>query len=156
MSLQLPEKLDLDGSYEEMMNALYTVFSNDVKNHSLRYNGLRIVFDNRRIDSEYEEGFWHIITRTQGERLLDYKRAKRLPWLKPIIENPTDEDILLWTETVANKKGRRVNKTYLWYRDGKYLIVLKEIPKKYFLTTAFYVNGTINDQKYWRRYQNAQ
>lgn len=157
MSLQLPDKLYFGGSYDEIIDELHKIFLTDIKKHDLRYQGLPIVFDNRRdIEYHYEEGFWHIITRGKGDRSLDFKRAKRLPWLKPIIENHNNADILLWIEEDTDKKGKRVTKTYFWYKNGKYLIVLTEKPNRYFLATAFYVNSGRNEQYYWKRYQNAQ
>jgi len=154
----LPEKLCLDGTYEEIITSLYDVFSNDIKSADFRFKSLPIIFDNNKIDSEYEEGFWHIITRGKTEREIDYKRAKRLPWLpwlKPIIKNNDNPEILSWVEQDTDRRGKLINKTYLWYREGRYLIVLKEIPRKYFLTTAFYVNGDRNNQYYYRKYEKA-
>lgn len=46
---------------------------------------------------------------------------------------------------------------YIWYREGRYLIVLKDVPKRhYFLVTAFYVTGRRNDGYYLQKYQKAQ
>ena len=151
----LPDKLSLDGTYEEMLQILYNTFENDIKTPTFRLNNLPIVFDNRKIDSPFEEGFWHIITRGKEDRLIDYKRAKRLPWLRPMIENISDSGLLVWIEYDYDRRGKKVKKTYIWYRDGRYIIILKEIPKKYYLTTAFYVNGARNDKYYFRKYEKA-
>lgn len=157
MSSLFPDKLNLDGEYDYIIANLYSVFEADIKESQIRFNNMPIVFDNRYVDSVYEEGFWHLVTRGKDqERLLDYKRAKRLPWLKPIIINHSTQEILKWNEVDTDKRGRLVNKTHIWYRNGKYLVILKEIPRKYFLTTAFYVNGRRNDDYYCRKYKKAQ
>ena len=107
-------------------------------------------------DGQYEEGFWHIITIGKDQRLLDYKRAKRIIWIKPIIENFEHSSVLKWSEERLDKKGKKIKKTYIWFRDGKFLIVLKELPRKYFLTTAFYVTGSRNDRYYYEKYKKAE
>lgn len=150
----LPEKLYLEGTFEEIIESLYFIFESDIKSKSFKYKSLPVIFDNNKKDSLFEEGFWHIITRGKVEREIDFKRAKRLPWLRPIVENTDHPEILLWIEQDTNR-GKIIKKTYIWYREGKYLIILKEIPRKYFLTTAFYVNGDRNDRYYYRKYQNA-
>ena len=152
----LPEKLDLNGTYQEMISALYRVFERDIKHNLIRYKGLPVVFDNRCIDSEYEEGFWHIITKGKDDRLLDYRRAKRIVWIRPLIEMSDDICLYKWIDNTMDKKGRYVEKTYIWYREGNFLIVLKEIPKKYFLTTAFYITGQREDLYYQRKFERAK
>lgn len=152
----LPVKLYLEGSSDEIITKLYSIFENDIKNTILMYKHLPVIYDNCKNDSDYEEGFWHLISRGKNDRRFDFKRAKRLPWLRPIIENSTHPEFLKWIEYDLNKRGKRVRKTYIWYRAGGYLIILKEIPKKYFLTTAFYVNGSRNDNYYWEKYKKAK
>ncbi len=127
----------------------------DIKSSNLKYKNLPVVFDNRIIDSEFEEGFWHIVSRGKDSRLLDFKRAKRLPWLKTLIENSTNTDLLKWVENVFDKKGKMIEKTYIFYPEGRYIVVLKRIPKKYFLLTAFYVTGQKNYTYYCTKYKNA-
>jgi hypothetical protein len=153
----LPEKLDLNGAFEEIVSLLYSVFERDVKQHKIFYQSLPVVFDDRKIDSEYEEGFWHIITRGKSdERLLDFKRAKRIVWLRPLIHNSEHPELLKWLESDLDKKGQLVRKTCIWYKEGGYLIILKEIPRRYFLTTAFYVTGERNERYYLKKYSEAQ
>lgn len=153
----LPPKLVLNGTFEEATALLYSIFERDIKHRPLRYNNLFVVFDDRKIDSEYEEGFWHIITRgSGGDRLMDYKRAKRITWLRPLIENADEPQLHKWVDNEMDKRGRYVEKTYIWYREGNYLIVLKEIPRKYFLSTAFYVTGDRNDRFYLERFERAK
>ena len=150
----LPPKLDLDGTYERLVALLYGVFERDFIRSRPRFKGLPVVFDDRRIDSEYEEGFWHVITRTESEgRVLDYKRAKRLPWLKPLIELGEDADVLRWSEEdIDSRRGKMVRKHFIWYESGEYLIILKEIPGKFFLATAFFVTGSHAHDRYMKKY----
>jgi len=155
----LPEKLFLDGEYDTIISRLYALFSADFKDNSVYYKQLPVVYDDRKIDSEYEEGFWHIITRqneASSDRLLDYKRAKRISWIRPLIEHSDDKRLLKWVANSTDKRGNQVIKTMVWYREEKYLVVLKEIPNKYFLTTAFYVTGEGYERKLLRQYESAK
>lgn len=150
--LVLPEKLDLDGTFEEIFSLLYSIFKRDFIDRKMFYRNLPVVYDNRRLDSGYEEGFWHIVTRGGKARIPDYKRAKRITWLRPIIENYQHPDIFFWVENATDKKGRRVKKHYFWYKKGDYIIILKKIPKRYFMVTAFHVTGQRNHQYYMKNY----
>ncbi len=155
MSLEfLPEKLDLDGSYEQLISILYSIFERDFIQSRPTFHRLPVVFDNRKIDSTYEEGFWHVITRGKTERLIDYKRAKRLPWLKPLIEAERDSRILTWAEDELDPhRGQMIRKFYIWYEEGDYLIILKEKPGKFFMATAFHVTGLREHDYYMKKYQ---
>lgn len=152
----LPDKLELDGSYDRLIRTLYEVFSRDIFNLDFRYKSRHVICDDRILDTDYEEGFWHLITRGKGDRLIDYKRAKRMVWIKPLVENADDPHLYKWIEDATDRKGSAVRKTYIWYREGRYLIVLKEIPNRYFLVTAFHVTGPRNDQYYYRKWQTAK
>jgi len=156
--LNLPEKLELDGTPDEIFSMLYDVFKKDLISHRLCYRGCPVIFDNRKINSVYEEGFWHIITRGRDQRVLDYRRAKRICWIRPIIQSSPHKEILYWIEEDNDKKGKRVQKHYFWYEKGRYIIILKQIPNKtkYFLLTAFYITGDRNNTYYKKKYQNAQ
>lgn len=150
----LPPKLELDGSYDRLVAVLFEVFQADFIGSRPWFESMPVVFDDRCIDSEYPEGFWHVITRSESEgRILDYKRAKRLPWLRPLLEFGPDEDILRWTEDdFDRRRGALRRKHFIWYERGSYLIILKEIPRRYFLATAFHVTGEREHERYMRKY----
>lgn len=150
----LPPKLELDGSYERLIDLLYSVFERDFIIYRTIFRGLPVVVDDRKIDSNMEEGFWHVVTRGKDDRLLDFKRAKRLPWLKPLIESGPDPDILRWEEDeLDRRRGQMVRKYFIWYENGDYLVILKEKPGRYFLATAFHVTGSREHGYYMKRYQ---
>ena len=155
--LILPEKLELYGTTQENLAKLYGVFRHDLIDQRVQFQGLPVVLDNRIRDNR-EEGFWHLITRQDqpvGRRDIDYKRAKRLPWIRPLIEGHPHPDILAWEADEPNGKGKVVHKHYFWYDQGKYLIVLWKQPGNYFLATAFYVNEGHDRIRYREKYQRA-
>jgi hypothetical protein len=153
----LPAKIDLDGTYEHLIALLYGVFERDFIESRAQFHGLPVVFDDRKIDSDFEEGFWHVVTIGKGERLIDYKRAKRLPWLRPLIEFGPDPDILCWSEEELDAhRGTMVRKHFIWYELGDYLVILKERPRNYFLATAFHVTGERNHEYYMKKYSGQK
>ena len=97
----LPPLLNLDGTYPDIIERLYTVFRADFIENRAQHFG-RIVTFNGIVD-EYSQGkangFWHVITRDDAaaqNRLIDYPRAKRLPWAKPLMQNPIS--FIRWME----------------------------------------------------------
>jgi len=44
-------------------------------------------------------------------------------------------------------------KHFIWYEPGDYLIILKEIPVRYFLVTTFHITGQREYDRYIRKYE---
>lgn len=153
----LPEKVYFpeEFDFEEMVEILYSIFERDIKLGELKYKKLPVIFDNRKIDSNYEEGFWHLIERGKADRNLDIRRAKRLPWVKPLVENSDDLRLFKWVENQMGRRGSLEEVTYIFFNEGNYLVVLKNRKNRYFLATAFYVVG-FHRNRYMNRYLNAQ
>ncbi len=91
------------------------------------------------------ERFNHIVTglnentRTPGR----YKenRAIRVHWIKYIIENVNQKEILYFEKN---------SKHYFWAKNENYIVIVKETKKgQYYLVTAFYVD----DMTYYKRYE---
>lgn len=152
----LPETIPVGGEWHAVLKRLYAVFEADFKRQNRRYEGLKIVWDDRVLPGEsYEEGFWHLITRydrDQGERLVDTRRAERLPWCAPTIDHADDSAVTTW-----DHRERGGVRTYLWLREFDYVIVLQKRPRKRIavLVTAFHVTGASSrrglEHKYERR-----
>lgn len=162
MSLILPDKLYFDIiDFPQTVDMLYEIFSKDFIKTKTTFLGKYVVFDNRVLDDDkYPEGFWHLITRTDykngSERLLDLKRSKRLPWIKPIINQYSEPEIKAWYCSEPSKDGSKFqNVYYLWYEEGNYLVILKERKNGYFLATSFYVDG-YNIVKFERKYKSGR
>lgn len=89
-----------------------------------------------------EEGFWHVVSRDDdktGERLIDYPRAKRLPWAKPLMESPERPETKVWQyQEGRSDKGLR---TYIWLEEYNYAIILQKKKSVFYWVTAFYVDS---------------
>jgi len=150
----LPPMLELDGSWEDVLNRLYSVFKRDFIDSHILCGASKIIYDKRKIDTCKEEAFWHLITkhdRNMG-RIPDYERARRLPWVKPIIQDYRNADIKVWD--YPGKKNRI--RIYLWLENYDYAVILEKNKgkRKHLLTliTAFYVEER-KKRDLIRRYQ---
>ena len=137
----LPPLLDLDGPWENVLHRLYGVFKRDFIDNQVFCGDLKVIYDQRKIDDKKEEGFWHLITKNDQTlgRIPDYERAKRLPWVKPVIQNYSSTDIKVWD--YPEKKNRV--RMYLWLERFDYAVILERNrgKRKHLLTliTSFYV-----------------
>ena len=137
----LPPFLKLDGTWEEVLEKLYAIFKRDFIDDKVFYKDLKVIYDQRKIDGDKEEAFWHLITREDPKagRIPEYDRAKRLPWIKPTIENHQHPDIKVWDYLEGNRRIR----VYLWIENYDYVVILEKQRGKrkhlIVLITAFYV-----------------
>lgn len=143
--LWLPAMVSVEGEWWDIVSRLYAVFYNDFHHGRPTYEG-RPVWWNQTLNpgEQYEEGFWHLITRTDnfiGDRLLDTRRAERLPWCAPTIVNAAEAEIKRWDYLEGSGRKR----TYLWLRDFDYVVVLEKRIQRgksiAFLITAYHVDG---------------
>lgn len=152
----LPQMLDLDGDWDTILTRLYSVFKKDFKKSQTCHRGIKVIY-NDTIEADglgKEEGFWHVVSRSYDntkERLIDYPRAKRLPWAKPLMESPEMHEIKVWQyrEGTADKGLR----TYIWLEDYYYALILHRKKNVFYWVTAFYVESwKANDLK--RKYES--
>lgn len=152
--------MKLKGEFEEIIKKLYSVFNNDFNKCKRTLNDCPIWWDKRKINSQFEEGFWHLITKAyngDNDRLINFRRAERIPWCGPSISNVNDGIIKHWEYEEKKYKIR----TYIWLEKYDYIIILekRKIKSKknkivYFLITAYYVEGDSSRRKLRRKYKN--
>ncbi len=156
----LPALVSVNGEWPSIVVRLYAIFASDFKNRTCSFKGSAVDWD-RRIDSgdRYEEGFWHLITKTDretGVRLPDPRRAERLPWCSPTIRNSSHSDIKSWVYLESGNKRR----VYLWLEKWDYVVILEVRTRRdalhYFLVTAFHVDGDSTRRSLSRKYTRRQ
>lgn len=149
----LPRKYNTNGVWEEILEGLYHIFHNDFIKEKCYFDRHEINFDKRKIDSPYEEGFWHVISKTNkstGMREPDFPRAQKLPWCKPCIENHKDQNIKCWDYEEGNGRFR----TYIWLENFDYVVIIEKKRRVAFLVTAFHVSGSSMRRNLDEKYKN--
>ncbi|MFH1085895.1 MAG: hypothetical protein V1772_09065 [Chloroflexota bacterium] len=141
----LPAILSVNGEWEDVLRRLYQVFESDFWRSGCSFQRRPVWWDRRVLPGEsYEEGFWHLITRDDyqtNERLLDPRRAERLPWCAPTLRHSDDLQVRVWDYL----EGSGAVRTYVWLENWDYVIVLEKQKKRVgevaYLVTAFHVAG---------------
>jgi len=160
MLLSPPPMVDINGKWEDILKRLYEVFERDFKKSKTYHKEDVVVYDNNvKSDGKgMEEGFWHVITKDTRdkktreviERLFEPRRAERLSWAKPLIENHRAKNVKYWNYDKGTKdKGIR---TYIWLEDEDFLVVLQRRKNCYFWITSMYVNSQKNRDELLREY----
>lgn len=150
----LPDIQPLEGDWDKDLARLYDVFTKCFIDSKCFLDGALVWPDKRKLDGgDYEEGFWHLITRDEKytkERLLDLRRAERLHWLRPMIENCNDERVktFVW---LHNAKTPRI---HIWLEECDYIVILEKSPngRLAVLVTAYHLDGSNQREKYAKRY----
>jgi hypothetical protein len=153
----LPEIISVDGEWKEVLKRLYAVFEHDFKRGRPKLNEFEVWWDHRkREETGYEEGFHHLIEREERvtmERLFDPRRAERLPWAAPTINNSNDAEVKVWDYKEANGKTN----TYVWLHQWDYVIILQKramrVGPVVFVVTAFHVDGDSKRRNLWRKWE---
>ncbi len=126
----LPTQLKLAGSsYQNDLKELYGVYERDfITAPSVIVDGCNVVANNvpdPTWDRAYTYGFTHIITRGEGHRGIDYERARKLPWVRAILENYTQPEV-----TAFWYRQPKSDRLYLWLQDYDFVIILTPLVGK--------------------------
>jgi hypothetical protein len=151
----LPELAETDGAWGEVCAALYAVYDADFRTGAILHQGLRVHRDRRVLDDGdgKEECFWHLITghdNAAGERVFEPDRAKRLPWVKPLIVASACPELLVFDRR-ESKRLRR----YLWLKDHDFVVILERKKDIYYLVTAYAITYRSTRHKMERRAKQA-
>lgn len=150
LPLFLPPMVTVDEDWERTLEALYSVFANDFIASRPSFSHMRVLHDGRVGDRGLPNGFWHLITKSDGsERLVDFRRAERLPWARPVIENSGEPVIRTWDYL----EGNRAIRTYIWLEQYDYLVILQKKGSVAFLVTAYYIEGNSTRRRLRSKYE---
>lgn len=156
----LPEIISVDGEWENVLQTLYSIFRKDFVDGNLKLNNAPVWWDRRVLENDqYEEGFWHLISKdddSSNDRLFDPRRVERLPWCRPTIDHFNEDVVRYWDYKTS--KSRIV--TYLWLEDFDYVIIFQKrklgIGTVYFLKTAYYVEGDSTRKNLQKNYEKRE
>lgn len=133
------------GAYNQQQrkSSLQAVFNRDIaENAYFKFNKKRIQPTPLDGDIVMDTLFTHLTTVITNyntkQREFDVQRAIRLHWVKHHIDFKKKENILHFS--VKEPQG---NRTYIYDKDEKYVIVLEPLRKvdEYYLLTAYHLTG---------------
>ena len=150
----LPDIICVDGDFRQVLSRLYNIFHQDFITNTPKLGDMDVWHDRRvRPGETYEEAFWHLIERDYKKdaiRSFDPRRAERLPWCAPTLNNSEKPQVKYW---ICNE-GKKLT-CYAWLEDHDYVIILEKrtLPPKSvngidkpaktvaYLKTAYHVDG---------------
>jgi hypothetical protein len=154
MRLTLPDEIDFhedcQGDQALFLTRLYEIFHGNLVLTPLRCDNQLVHIPLQKSEGKAQV-FWHIVTRDSvvGEsRELNIPRAKRIPWIKPLIESVPSPHIRYWRYLEGNKRVRR----YIWAESVDYLIILEEKRLNLYLVTAFNVDSKWKKEDLLKKY----
>ncbi|MBR0300722.1 MAG: hypothetical protein IJQ93_10450 [Bacteroidales bacterium] len=155
----------------DKVNKLHDIFERDFFTEGVVIDGEHLIVkpykyagsDKDQLPREYEnyyEKFVHIITRTvkassrktaSSIREFCPKRANRIHWIRPILENADDKRITRFQYMEDDGTIR----DYFWYRGKQYIVIVEHIAPDYALITGFCVDAD-NQPYYQKKYINRE
>lgn len=128
----LPSLLSLNGvSLQADYDELFAVYKRDFIDSSCVVVEGDAVFCNTVTDKSfgngvYTHGFTHLITKGKKDRFIDYNRARKLPWVRAVLENYQEPEVTAFY--VDAPSGEQI--LYLWLADFDFVVILKRFVSK--------------------------
>jgi len=148
----LPELFPVNPWQEDTYEALYRLFARDFKASQPVYDGHAVWFFPEMEDGK-EIIFWHLTSREDkeaGDRLPDLRRSERLPWVRPMLDQPEKPEILAWD----HDEGDGTVKTYVWLENDDFVVIMKKYPDgRRRLITSFWVEYGNTKRKLRKKYE---
>ncbi len=153
----LPEPLDFatdfSGNWDDFLEASYGIFETDLITGAAYYHGKKVILSRNYPDlgDGKHPSYWHIVStgdgKTESSKVADPKRMEVVGWIKPVLENCPDSDLLEWKAVRSNSKRRGNTRTVVWCKKHKFVIFLKELDYVYVILSAYKTGypGTIRD-----------
>lgn len=148
------EDLNIEPSQNDI-DELYDIFKKDFINNPILYNDVRIKYNKNSskhpLFKGFPVGFEHICTRKSHhshKRYFDPERANKIGWIKPIIENHTDNRIKYF----ERKHFSGQNQKYFWHKEKNFVVIIRDISPDLILITAFCVDK-LNKRKFSNWYE---
>ena len=130
------------GRWDDFLEFAYATFCSDFhdnKKPALTYSGINITSKKTPLVNGKTDMFWHVVSgdiNSGKDNGPEIPRCERVGWIRPIIENCEDEQVLIWDE--PEKRGRKT-RTLFWLKEHDYLVVIANRNGYSILWTAYYI-----------------
>ncbi len=145
---------DCDGDSKKYIEKLFEIFKKDFMDSRPTFNGKPVLFD-KKLDGGKPNTFVHITTETDPttkQRILSMRRCERIGWLRQVIDNYSDADVLVWTKEHYSSK-RKTNRVCLYLECGDYLVILDENKHGFYIITGIYVDYPYQKKRHRKEFE---
>lgn len=150
------------GKWNEYLENIYKVFKKDFIENKPIFEEKVVNFRKAPMDGKYEYAFIHLTHKDEyhdssnpNDRIPDPRRAERIGWNRPIIENykcdencENCEKILYFEEYYKNNI-----RAYFLFKNAKFLVILEKRKKYNLLITGYYIEYDNAMNKYINKYE---
>ena len=136
----------------EQLKLLYAEFERDFVKSQLTIDGLKVkvVMHPSKVEgyTAYPETFVHLITRKSGSgvRVFDRHRANKIHWVRCILENGNDEEIVYFQ--YPEDKSMR---DYYWFKEGDFLVIMERVAPDFIVISSFHIDDKRNRDYFEKR-----
>lgn len=145
---------DFDGEVDTYLEHIFSLFKRDFIDSPILFKGKRVFYD-KSDDNGRPAAFVHITTEENKktmEREICLRRCERISWVKAIIENYEEPQVLVWEKEQATSK-RRAIRTYLFLEQENFLVILQELKHGHYMVTAIYVDIPHQKRKHLKEHK---
>lgn len=148
--------LGIDPS-DEHLDELFQSFEEDFINNPFFIDGIEVRIDMRNSKEDGFENYPHtfvkILTRgKKNNRVFDRKRANKIHWIKPILEQRNSDHII----SFKFKEGNGSVRDYFWFKEGDFLVIMELITPNYMMISCFHIDDDRNRNYYEKKYENRE
>lgn len=161
----LPDPLDLHegygGDWDAFLEDTYAIFKNDFIDNETRYRRKKVILSDRFPDlGDGKHGsFWHTVQtgdgKTEESKVPDPGRMGAIGWIRAMLQNCPDDELLEWEEVRSNDRRRNDTRTVIWCKKHKYVIILRKLDYVYVLITAHTVDYSSTERKLQSAYDRS-
>ena len=132
----LPAIIPWDSDWENYVELVFGAYKQAYTEESpFYYRGMVVKSRRHEIVDGKDGGFWHIIGGSNGYP--EPIRCERVLWARAIIENATDERVLVWEEPSRHDGG--TIDTVFWLKDADYYVVVARRATCWVIRSAYSV-----------------
>jgi hypothetical protein len=150
--LWLPPLNPFDGDWSLYEPTVWAIFEADFVLRRAHWRGKPVLIDIEPMVSSRPYGYWHIgsgINQETKELLKpNAERCARMAWVRPMLEADPSA-VRTWI-------GRDQNRVKVALPDFSFLVLLKELPDRVFLKTAYPAERATKRAAWLREYEGAE
>ena len=148
--------------WNDYLEGLYIIFMKDFIEDRIKFEEKYVNFRKAPMDGKYEHTFIHLTHKNEyhlstdpNDRIPDPRRAERIGWNKPIIENYICQENCNGCEKVLyfEEQYKKNIKAYFLFKDVRFLVIIEKREKYNLFITGYYIEFDNAMKKYIKKYE---